>query len=242
MKKALIFASLFLTLLISASYAQDKKVAVVTFYIVKQIDLNSFGPVAQTASVKLRDDPNFNMVPLLTEFHTRFFFDYAKAFPFQFVPEDQVINNEAYKAYVPNGLGGPFKEVTAKYYIPIDGYKVILPLIGHENERNMLQIFNQYDGVMKVYINFDLVKIGIGGMGVVRVNAHANISLFNKDGDKVFSVTKDAKSKKVSPLVAGLPVMTPEKIYPMCESAMDELMVDFQKDLPKMIRKTEAKL
>lgn len=242
MKKALIFTSLLLTLWSIATYAQDKKVAVVTFYIVKQIDLNAFGPVAQTASIKLSDDPDFNMVPLLTEFHTRFFSDYAKAFPFQFLPEDQVINNEAYKAYIPDGSGGPFKEVAAKYNIPVDGYKVILPLIGHENERNLLQIFNQCDGVMKVYIDFELVKVGIGGMGVVKVNAHANISLFNKNGDKVFSVKEDSKSKKVSPLVAGLPVMTAEKIYPMCESAMDELMQDIQKDLPKMIRKTEAKL
>jgi len=242
MKKAIIFASLFLAL--TTSYAQDKKVAVVTFYIIKQIDLSDFDSAAQIASMKLNDDPNFNMVPLLTEFHTRFFFDYAKAFPFQFLPEDQVISNEAYKAYVPVGAitEGPFKGMDTKYNIPVDGYKVVLPLMGHENERNLLAILPQADGVMKIYINFSLVKVGFGGMGVVKANAHANIALFNKNGDQVFSIKEDARSKKVSPLVAGLPVMTPEKIYPMCESAMDELMQNIQADLPKMIRKTEAKL
>jgi hypothetical protein len=71
---------------------------------------------------------------------------------------------------------------------------------------------------------------------------HANIALFNKDGDKVFSIKEDAKSKSVSPLVGGVPVMTADKIQPMCESAMDELMTELQKDLPKMIKKADAKL
>ncbi len=242
MKKILTLIPLLLATSLTFSYAQNKKVAVVTFYVVKQIGLGDFGGAAQAASMKLSDDPNFNMVPLLKSFHGQFFDDYSKKFPFDLLPEDQVINNDAYKAYVPVGTAtsGPFKDMN--YNIPIDGYKVVLPLMGHENERNLLKIFNQCDGVMKVYIDFDLVKIGFGGMGVVKVNAHANIALFNKDGDKVFSIKEDAKSKSVSPLVGGVPVMTVDKIQPMCESAMDELMTELQKDLPKMIKKADAKL
>jgi hypothetical protein len=125
---------------------------------------------------------------------------------------------------------------------PINGYKIVLPVIGHENERNLLAIFPQADGVMKVYIDFTLVKWGFGGMGIVKMKAHANVALFNKDGDKVFSIKEDAESKTTGALVANVPVMTPETIMPMCESAMDKLMIDLQKDLPKMIKKTEAKL
>jgi len=241
MKKSSILIALFFIVFTTGLYAQNKKVAVVTFYAVKKIGVADFGSEATLAVTKLVNDSNFNMLPMLNKFHAQFFDSYSKAFPFQLLPEDQVLNNDAYKAFTPLGekASGVFKDT---YNIPIAGYKVVLPMIGHENERNLLKIFNQCDGVMKVYIDFDLVKIGFGGMGVVKVNAHANIALFNKDGDKVFSIKEDAKSKNVSPLVAGVPVMTVEKILPMCESAFDELMVELQKDMPKMVKKADAKL
>jgi hypothetical protein len=241
MKKSLTLVCLLSLLLITTGYAQNKKVAVVTFYAVKQIGAADFGSTVNLSIMKLSDDPNFNMTPLLKSFHSQFFDTYSKDFPFQLLPEDQVTSNDAYKAFAPAGTAtsGIFKDT---YNIPIEGYKVVLPVVGHENERNLLSIFNQCDGVMKVYVDFDLVKIGFGGMGVVKVNAHANIALFNKQGDKVFSIKEDAKSKNVSPLVAGVPVMTTEKILPMCESALNELMANLQTDLPKMIKKANAKL
>jgi hypothetical protein len=170
-------------------------------------------------------------------FHIQFFENYSKNFPFQLLPEDQVITNDAYKAFVPIGVSSDGILKTSNYIIPTDGYKVIPQLAGHENEKNMLKIFNQCDGVVDVFIDFKLVKIGFGGMGVVKVDAKANIVLFNKKGDKVFSVEEDANSKSTRPLVAGVPVMTAEKIMPMCESALDELMSALQKDLPKWLKK-----
>ena len=244
MKKAIILVALFLAF--TAGYAQDKKVAVVTFYINKQVDVSSFGGEAQLASIKLRDEPNFNLQPILQEFHSRFFEEYSKDFPFQLLPEDQILNNDAYKAFSPIGTeatSGPLKGLSAEMFnLPFPGYKIVLPVVGHENERNLLAIFPQADGVMKVYIDFSLVKWGFGGMGIVKMNAHANVALFNKNGDKVFSIKEDAESKTTGALVAGIPVMTPETILPMCESAMDKLLINLQKDLPKMVRKTEAKL
>jgi len=242
MKKRLLTAVLLLTL--TCGYAQNKKVAVVTFYIVKQLDVTDFGSAAQVASIKLSDNPDFDLKPTLHKFHDEFFNSYSKNFPFDLIPEDQVINNESYKTYVPVGTAteGPLKGEDIKYNIPVEGYKVVLPLMGHENERNLLAIFNQCDGVMKVYIEFKLVKIGFGGMGVAKVQALTNVALFNKNGDKVFSIHEDAASKSMSPMVEGVPVMTPEKILPMCESAMDALMKALDKDLAKMVRKANAKL
>ena len=159
MKKSLTPICLFSLLLITVGYAQNKKVAVVTFYVVKKIGVADFGSAANAAVMKLSDDPDFNMVPLLKNFHTQFFDTYSKEFPFQLLPEEQVTNNDAYKAFIPLGSAatGVFKDT---YNVPFDGYKVVLPVTGHENERNLLNIFNQCDGVMKVYIDFDLVKIG----------------------------------------------------------------------------------
>ncbi len=240
MKKSLLSLSLISVFFITNSFAQNKKVAVVTFYVVRKIGLDQFGSTAQVAN-RLIEDPNFNMEPLLKNFHAQFFDNYAKQFPFDLVPEETVLNNEAYKAFTPLGSEGNFDLLKDNYNLPYPGYKVVLPVMGHGNERKLLEILKT-DGVMKVYVDFDLVKFGFGNMGVVRVNAFANIALFNKNGDKVFSIRENAKSKSVSPLVGGVPVITPEKILPMCESALTELMVDLQKDLPKMIKKSDAKL
>ncbi|GGH10977.1 hypothetical protein [Mucilaginibacter phyllosphaerae] len=241
MKKRLIFGMLFSLVLSITGYAQTKKVAVVTFYAVKKIGVADFGATANAAVTQLVDDPDFNMSPLLQNFHDQFFNTYAKDFTFQLLPEAEVTGNTDYKAYAPAGeaTSGVFKD---NYNLPYDGYKIILPLAGKQNEKALLKIFNQADGIMKVYIDFDLVKIGFGGMGVVKVKANCNIAMYNKAGDKVFSVSTDARSKGSSPLIAGVPVLKTDKILPMCESALAELMTNLQKDMPKMIKKAEAKL
>lgn len=43
-------------------------------------------------------------------------------------------------------------------------------------------------------------------------------------------------------MVKGIPVMQPEKILPMCESALNELMGDLDKRIEKIVKKTDAKL
>jgi hypothetical protein len=240
--KSLFFTTLLLTFLSVTSYAQDKKVAVVTFFINKQIDATSFGTIGQTAALKLCDDPNFNLTGILKEFHSQFFDSYAKEFPFKLLPESEVTNNETYKAYkvIGNATSGVFD--ISKYTTSIDGYKVFVVAIGRENEKNMLKIFPQADGVMHVSITFKLVKLGFGGMGIVRMRAITDIILLNKNGDKVFNIEEDATSKSVTPLVGGVPVITADKILPMCESALTELMGYLQKDMAKMVKKSNAKL
>jgi hypothetical protein len=160
-KKILIFTSLFLFLFSSLSFAQDKKVAVVTFYVNKKINVCEFGVTAAIAVDKLTNDPSFDMEPLLKSFHTQFFESYSKSFPFQLLPEGQVVNNDAYKAFVPVGVASSGVLDISKFATVIPGYKVLLEKVAfHPNEKEMLKIFNQADGVMDVSISFKLVKIG----------------------------------------------------------------------------------
>jgi len=242
MKRSLFALALVLSLLTNGVHAQDKKVAVVTFFINKKLDVSEFGDVTVIAVNKLLTDSSFNMAPLLNDFHEIFFKSYSQEFPFQLVPEDQVINNDGYKAYVPlhEDTTGLLK--SSNFIVSVNGYKTYPYGLGYKNEKNLVKILSQYDGVMDVYITFSLVKIGFGGMGVVKVMALSHIALFNKNGDKVFGLEEDAKSKSVSPMVAGVPVMTPEKILPLCESALSQLMISLQKDIPKITRKSDAKL
>lgn len=236
MKKSLFLIPVFLILINAASYAQ-KKVAVVTFYMNKQIDLSEFSASKDVdIQSKLNDDPKFNLAPLLSNFHTRFFNNYASNFPFQLLPESEVANNDAYKAFIPAGDNSKGAYDDKHYFLPVDGYKVILPYVSHANERKLIKIFNQCDGVMKVYVYFSLVKYGVAGMGVVKIEAHSDISLYNKDGDQIFSIKEAAKSRNMNTLTGGIPKMTADKILPMCQSAMDELISTVQKELPKLVK------
>ncbi|WP_183573830.1 hypothetical protein HDF18_08440 [Mucilaginibacter sp. X5P1] len=239
MKKSLLIPVTLLMLIVTGSFAQNKRVAVVSFYVSKQIDVSDFGAAAKEAAITLSDDPNFNLTPLLIGYHDQFFNSYAKNFPFDLIAEGDVINTDAYKTFVPEGNES---DANAKYVTPYTGYKILTTWNENDNIKHLLAIFSQYDGLMKVDISFRMLKYGFNNMGVVKMMATTTISLHNKDGKRVFAITENGKSKSVNPMVAGIPVMTTDKVLPMCQSAMDELMKALDKDLPKLIKKTDAKL
>ena len=241
MKKPLLIAVTLLTLAVTGSFAQNKRVAVVSFYVSKQIDVSDFGPLAKEAANQLSANPDFNVTPLLISYHDQFFNTYAKNFPFDLVAEGDVINTDAYKTFVP--LLSPDEPAGyQKYATPYTGYKIMTNWSEKDNNKKLLAMFSQYDGIMRVSIGFTMLKYGFNNMGVVRMEATTYITLHNKDGKKIYSFVENGKSKSVSPMVAGIPVMTPDKVLPMCQSAMDELITSLNKDLPKLIKKADEKL
>ena len=99
MKKHFMLA--LLVLCTTMGFAQ-KKVAVVTFYADKIVDLSDVGLAGLAAITDLKNDPNFNLKPLLEKYHERFFNTYAKEFPFEFLPEATVTGNSGYQAFKPS--------------------------------------------------------------------------------------------------------------------------------------------
>ncbi|MBN8702546.1 MAG: hypothetical protein J0M08_05750 [Bacteroidetes bacterium] len=252
MKKNLLIACA-LFMLLSSTFAQRKKIAVVTFYTDKHIDYSDIpnSNVTFVASMKsLYEDPKFNLKPVLDNFHKAFFAELAKDFPFDFIPEEQVINNEAYKAY--ESKWGETKDAEkskfAQQYISVDGYKplIINPLGKKENrnETKMLEIFGKdVDGVMIVTLDYRfLVKAAVMGMGSAGMYAYARIKLWNKEGDKVFTVNERASSDQTVALISGIPVTNVDEILPMCESASKKLLEDLRKRMPKITEKAAKKL
>jgi hypothetical protein len=225
-------------------YAQEKKVAVVSFYTDKIIDFKELGLGHEgliTEVANLRDNPDFDLTPMLEKFHSEFFNTYSEKLPFQLAPEADVLNNEEYKAFKPKW---DKSEEELKRYVVYDGYKYIYEgILGKKNEIGMAEIFSNYDGVMFVEIHFGFAKgLGIGGTATVKMKAFSRIALYNKKGEKVFAINESAKSKKTSVMVGGIPVMKPEKILPMCESALEKLMKDLDKNLKKITKKASKKL
>lgn len=225
--------------------AQKKKVAVVTFYANKMVDYSALEiPAGEMVKelLDLRNDPNFNLTPLLDTYHTNFFNDYSKSFPFELLPETVVTENKAYQDYKPTF---DLNSYDALDYLMFPGYKYIYEgLLGKKNEVAVAKMFeNEADGVMFVYIDFSFQKgFGIGKTMSIKMRATTRIALYNKKGEKVFAFSEGENSKKTGVMVGGIPVMKPEKILPMCESALNELMGDLDKRIEKIVKKSEAKL
>ncbi|MNY07692.1 hypothetical protein D3C86_1405090 [compost metagenome] len=178
------------------------------------------------------------MNPILEKYHNAFFNDYASKFPFKLLPEETVISNQQYQQFVPKYEKS---EEDLKNYNVYKGYKYIYEgFNGKTNEVGIANIFkDQADGVLFTEIHFALEKgFGIGGTASVKMRAFARIALYDKSGNKVWVINESANSKKTGVMVGGMPIMSPDKILPMCESALTELMKDLDDNLPKIIKKS----
>lgn len=244
MKKITIFC---LIALFASSFAvaQKKKVAVFTFYANKMVEFNELGAgfdFLLQDILQLRDDPNFNLTPILNTYHDNFFNDYSKEFPFELLPESEVLNNADYQNFTPKF---DVKNYDAANYLMHGNYKYIYEgFMGQANEVAMAKMFaDKADGVMFVYVNFAFEKgFGIGSTMTIKMRATTRVALYNKTGEKVFAFYENERSKKTGVMVGGVPVVKPEKILPMCESALQELMGDLRKRIAKIVKKSDVKL
>jgi hypothetical protein len=237
----------FLMLTVFTVSAQKKKVAVVTFYANKVIDFSEIAGDKLTESVakkvfELRDNPKFNLQPLLNKYHDAFFNEYSKSFPFDLLPETEVTGSAAYKSFVPKYQMDKFE---ANDYLVYDGYKYIYdgPMAAVNEEGIAKALADKADGVLFVHIDFAFEKgFGIGGTSTLKVKAFTRISLYDKKGTKLFVINENERSKKTMVMVGGIPVLDVDKILPNCESALTELMGDLNKRIEKIIKKTALKL
>lgn len=242
MKKVVVAVAIVFSL---AMQAQNKKVAVVTFYANKMVKFDKLGggmDFILKDILGLRDDPRFNLKPILNKYHDNFFNEYAKELPFELLPENDIVNSDAYKAFVPKFELNSYQ---ANDYLLFDNYKYIYEgMMGGYNEAGMAKLFaDKADGVLFVNIDFAFEKgFGIGGTATIKIRATTRIALYNKKGEKVFAFSESEQSKKTNVMVGGVPIINPEKILPMCESAMEELMGDLKKRLAKIVKKSEMKL
>ena len=226
--------------------AQDKKIALVTFYSDKKIGGTGLG----TAAESLINDPSFNLKPLVDKSYDRFVNEFAKDFPFKLMDNSEVVGSADYKNYRSKfladtskammKLGGIQQYVTAKDLI--FAYGDVQGLIKEENRDpcNLIKMFSTADGTMFVAMDYEF-ESRIMGLGA-GVRAYLNIFLYDKKCDKVFRIRESAPSKGKVPAVAGIPIMDPKKIQPLCEDATEELFEDLKGRLGKIVKKSAAKL
>ncbi len=255
--KKFYFVTLILFLIASITFGQKKRVAVVTFYVDKYINADKIEEGSRQATYEktMEDDPRFDLRPILQEFHETFMKKYVKQFPFEIIPESEVIDNPMYKAY--KGLDGiedqdemdALEESINDRFIAIDGYNVLLTggnmLRSWRTESHMVKILEDkdIDGVMFVSMYYAWEpKVAFGGLGNAGIRTYINMDLFDKEAKKVFKLDEYATSKKGVALVSGAPILNYDKLMPMCESATEELLKDLNKKIPKYVNKVDKKL
>ncbi|MBV7270266.1 hypothetical protein [Winogradskyella luteola] len=239
-------ATIFLLIIASGIVnAQKKKVAVITFYADKVIDLSEVDASADfiAKNTKLSDDPNFNLSKPLGNFHEAFFNNYVGEFDFELIPEETVLQLPEYKEF--EAAYGNYKNIgNQDAHEVIDGYKVVQSYGSRLEVKNLKPLAEALgaDAVMFVRLNYKFNKTGIGKLGYYSVQASVGIDLFSKDNKSIFQFSEIAGSKKKAVMVGGIPVMTPEKIQPMCESATEELIKDMNKKIERLAKKANKKL
>lgn len=225
--------------------AQKKKVAVISFYADKVIDLSEVDASADfiAKNTELSDNPDFNLAAPLKKFHEAFFSNYVDEFDFELVPEAEVLALPEYKDF--EAEYGDYKNIGGQdAYESVDGYKVIQNYGQRLEVKNLKPIAEALgvDAIMFVRLNYRFNKTGIGKLGYFSIQAVVNISLYSKENKSIFQFNELAGSKKKAAMVGGIPVMTPKKIQPMCESATDELIKDMNKKIERLSKKANKKL
>ena len=232
---------------LSSRINSQKKVALTSFWVSKHIGFEQIGGNASlvAAIASLSEDPNFNLQPVLDNFYKTFTEDYSENFPFELMSEKDVIKRPEYIAY--EGRFNEDKDADRsklfQRYLTPEGYKPLVESLfkgEKSNQMQMIKMFNDADGVMFVSMGYEFVKKTAPFTAGVR--AFVRIKLWNKEGKKVFAINEYGISKKSVGIVGGIPLMKPEKLLPLCESASKKLVSDLSKKIGKVSKKAAKKL
>ncbi len=233
---------LVLTLALSVFYAnsQVNKVAVVSLSANDGLRTEGFEDVAINTMSDLFMGQDFNITEELEAFQAYLYAELAKEFPFEFMDEATVINNEKFiawkDAYAETAGAKLSKRLT------YEGYSNYLGLYKKTTEQ-LSEIFPEADAFMVVELNYTIAaKTMIGGNGAAGGKAKAQISLYHKTGKRIMYVGAMGMSESSLKVVMQQITSNRDEIPSMLKEGSVELYVDMKENLPKKIEKMKKKL
>ena len=238
MKKLLFVLSLALSVFYANS--QVNNVAVIAITANDGLRTEGFEDVAINTMSDLYMGQDFNITEELEAFKTYLYGDLAKEFPFEFIDEATIINNEDFVAFKNTYAESAAGKISKR--LPYEGYSEYCGLY-KKLTTQLSEIFPETDAFMVVEINFSVApKTMIGDNGAAGGKAKATISLYHKSGKRIMNLGAMGMSESSVKVVAGQIVSDRSEIPGMLKEGSKELYVDMKENLPKKIKKMEKKL
>lgn len=221
--------------------AQKSKVALISVFI----DKNLTGDLNEEVLKALGDDTHFKFDSIAQNFKDKFFTQYAPSLPIEFVPEDSIISNPAYR-----NLGlGEMNDNNSKRYATPKGYVYINSRWPSKDKTSIENAFKllppEVDFVMIAYVNFDMYQSSqVGMVTFSKMRAYVNFKIMDRTGKKVVSVKEYARSQDstVGVTFSGINISDVKELRPLCYQALNKLYLDLEKDLPKDSKKILKKI
>jgi hypothetical protein len=238
MKK--LFLVLSIALIYFVANSQVNKVAVVAISANDGLRTEGFEDVAINTMSDLYMGQDFNITEELDAFKNYLYNDLAKEFPFSFLDEESVINNEKFIAFKNDYAESATGKISKR--LPYEGYSHYLGLY-KKLTKQLSEIFPEADAFMVVDLNYSVSpKTMIGGNGAAGGKAKATISLYHKSGKRIMNISAMGMSEASIKVVAEQIVSDRSEIPGALKEGSEELYVDMKENLPKKIKKMEKKL
>ncbi len=233
---------LVLTLALSVFYAnsQVNKVAVVTLSANNGLRTEGFEDIAINTMSDLFMGQDFNINEELDAFQAYLYGDLAKEFPFEFIDEATIVNNEQFIAWKDAFNESALNKLAKR--LPYEGYSTYAGLYKKLTEQ-LSEMFPEADAFMVVELDYTIAaKTLIGGNGAAGGKAKATISLYHKSGKRVMYMSAMGMSESSIKVVMEQITSNRSEIPGTLAEASDAMYIDMKENLPKKIKKMEKKL
>ena len=205
-------------LLSCASYdkqlmGQVQKVALVSVYADKRVNMNDFGGLAAMVSALVQDE-KFRLEPIVNAVKNRVLTEYSKHMPFEFLPEDDIIRKDRYM-----NLEGMDTGLSLKHFVATPPGYLGLGYLNVTAFDKLTVAIPDADAMVYVWTNFILKKeFELLGIGTARVQATVTLAVKNRDGKEVMSIFQIGESVGVLEFALG-GVFDATRLLPMCDEA-----------------------
>lgn len=238
MKKLL----LVLTLALSVFYvnAQMNKVAVVGITSNNEVSTVGFEDLTINQIQGIFSSTEFNIETEAARFKEYLFSELSKEFPFEFIDEATIINNEKYIAFKDAYQDKLFVKLSKR--TPAEGYASISGFTRTQLD-SLSQMFESANAFMVIKLDYNLgAKTLINGNGKAGGMATVHIELWLPNMKRIMVLNAKGMSNVGFTVIAQQITSNRDKISQSLKEASDQLFVDMKENLPKQIKKMNKKL
>ncbi|MEQ8303076.1 MAG: hypothetical protein RIB47_06770 [Cyclobacteriaceae bacterium] len=224
----------FLLAICSANLQAQKQVAIISFYLDREVDfslMQMFDDDSEKKIKKLMEDPEFNLDNTIEDFHQFITTDILPKAPFQILDESLVTGSSSYQSL--NALVDAEKSrlhEPAKTYLKLgnDFKDQFLPVAGEVNANGVMMV------ELKFFVRKNVLKTVI--MAQVEINVR------NTEGKQAYRYQEFGLSKEGINTFSGFVISKQDEVLPMFNEAIDDLKVKMSTNFEKRAQSAAKKL